>query len=118
MRSPLVEQRPPGAWRSRAIGTNDVPALGALMLAAYRGTVDDEGESEADALARADYDGEYGSFLRDCSFVVPDDDGRIVGASMVTLFESDPFLTFLVVHPDMNRRGIGTFLVAASGNAL
>jgi hypothetical protein len=37
---------------------------------------------------------------------------------MVTLFQSDPFLTFLVVHPDMKRRGIGTFLFTASGNAL
>ena len=29
-----------------------------------------------------------------------------------------PFLTFLIVDPEMQRRGIGTFLVAASGNAL
>jgi ribosomal protein S18 acetylase RimI-like enzyme len=43
---------------------------------------------------------------------------RIVGASMTTLFESDPFLTYLVVDPEMQRRGIGTFLVAASGTAL
>ena len=37
---------------------------------------------------------------------------------MTTQFESDPFLTYLVVDPEMKRRGIGTFLVAASGNAL
>jgi ribosomal protein S18 acetylase RimI-like enzyme len=119
MRSPLLEQWLPDAWRSRPIGTDDAPALGTLMLAAYRGTVDDEGESEADAIAevKRTLAGEYGPLLPDCSFVV-DDRGRIVGASMVTLFQSDPFLTFLVVHPDMKRRGIGTSLFTASGNAL
>jgi GNAT superfamily N-acetyltransferase len=61
--------------------------------------------------------GGYGPLLDDASFVV-EEGGRIVGASMTTLFESDPFLTYLVVDPEMQRRGIGTFLVAASGNAL
>ncbi len=37
---------------------------------------------------------------------------------MVTLFGSQPFLTYLVVHPSLKRRGIGSSLVAASGNAL
>lgn len=89
------------------------------MLAAYRGTVDDEGESEADAVAEVErtMGGEYGPLLDDCSFVVEDRE-RIVGASMATLFESDPFLTYLIVDPEMQRRGIGTFLVAATGNAL
>jgi ribosomal protein S18 acetylase RimI-like enzyme len=89
------------------------------MLAAFRGTVDDEGESEADALAEVEQTlrGEYGPLLDDASFVVEEGD-RIVGASMTTLFESDPLLTHLVVDPGMKRRGIGTFLVAASGNAL
>lgn len=89
------------------------------MLAAYRGTVDDEGESEADAVAEVEktLGGRYGPPLEDASFVV-EDDGRVVGASMTTLFESDPFLTYLVVDPEMQRRGIGTFLVVASGNAV
>ena len=89
------------------------------MLVAYRGTVDDEGESEPDAIAEVErtMGGEYGPLLDDCSFVVEDRE-RIVGASMTTLFDSDPFLTYLVVDPEMQRRGIGTFLVAASGNAL
>ena len=94
-------------------------ALGALMLAAYQGTVDDEGESEADAVAEVErtMGGGYGPLLNDCSFAAEEGD-RIVGASMTTLFESDPFLTYLVVDPEMKRRGIGTFLIVASGNAL
>ena len=119
MRLALVEWQPADAWRSRTIGSDDVRALGALMLAAYRGTVDDEGESEADAVAEVErtIEGGYGPPLDDASFVV-EDGGRIGGASMITLFESDPFLTYLVVDPEVQRRGIGTFLVGVSGNAL
>jgi ribosomal protein S18 acetylase RimI-like enzyme len=119
MRLSLAEQALSGSRRARAIGPDDVHGLGALMLAAYRGSVDDEGESEADAVAEVErtIGGGYGPLLGDASFMVEEGD-RIVGASMTTLFESDPFLTYLVVDPEMQRRGIGTFLVAASGNAL
>jgi ribosomal protein S18 acetylase RimI-like enzyme len=119
MRLSLAERALSGLWRSRFMRAQDVPALGKLMLAAYRGTVDDEGESEPDAIAEVErtMGGEYGPLLDDFSFVVEDRE-RIVGASMATLFESDPFLTYLIVDPEMQRRGIGTFLVAASGNAL
>ena len=90
------------------------------MLAAYRGTVDDEGESESDAVAEVERTmvGEYGQFLSDCSLVVEDDAGRLAGASLVTLLESDPCLTYVVVHPEMQRRGIGTSLIGSSGEAL
>ena len=90
-----------------------------MLLAAYRGTVDDEGETEDDAIGEVErtVEGEYGAFLPDASFVA-EDGGRIVGASLVTSFESRPFLAHLVVHPDAQRRGLGASLVAASGNAL
>jgi ribosomal protein S18 acetylase RimI-like enzyme len=119
MRLTLREQEPSGSWRLRPIDRSDVPALGALMLAAYRGTVDDEGESEADAIAEVERTlaGDYGPFLEDCTFAV-DEGSRIAGASIVTLWEGDPFLTYVVVHPDMQRRGLGTFLMTTSGNAL
>lgn len=47
MRQTLREQDTSSTWQARAIQQSDASALGALMLAAYRGTVDDEGESEA-----------------------------------------------------------------------
>jgi ribosomal protein S18 acetylase RimI-like enzyme len=119
LRQTLREQEPPGSWHARSIDPSDVPALGALMLAAYRGTVDDEGETEADAVAEVErtLSGEYGSFLSDCSFAV-NDDARIVGASSVTVWEGTPIATYLVVRPEMKRQGLGTFLMASSGNAL
>jgi ribosomal protein S18 acetylase RimI-like enzyme len=46
------------------------------------------------------------------------EEGRILGASLVTLVESRPFLAYLVAHPDVQRRGLGASLVAATGNAL
>ena len=119
MRLALAERAPVRRWRSRTVGSEDVPDVGALMLAAYRGTEDDEGETESDAVAEVErtIEGEYGPFLKDCSFVV-EDDGRIVGASMVNLFDGQPFLTYVVVHPEMQGRGIGTSLIAATGEAL
>jgi ribosomal protein S18 acetylase RimI-like enzyme len=115
----LAERTVSGLWRSRIMRADDVPGLGRLMLAAYRGTVDDEGESQPDAIAEVEHTigGVYGPLLDNCSFVVEDRE-RIVGASLATLFESDPFLTYLIVDPETKRRGIGTFLVAATGNAL
>jgi ribosomal protein S18 acetylase RimI-like enzyme len=119
MRQTLREQESSGSWRARPIERFDVPTLGALMLASYRGTVDDEGETEADAVAEVErtLSGEYGPFLSGCSFGVDDAD-RIVGASLVTLWEGQPISTYLVVHPDLQHRGLGTFLMATSGNAL
>jgi ribosomal protein S18 acetylase RimI-like enzyme len=120
MRLGLTVQSPSGSWRSRSIRAADVQAIGALMLAAYHGTVDDEGESESDAIAEVErtMDGEYGLFVPDCSFVVEHDETRLVGASMVTMLESEPVIAYVVVHPDMKRLGLGTFLMVSSGNAL
>jgi ribosomal protein S18 acetylase RimI-like enzyme len=120
MRLALTVQTPSGSWRPRSIRAADAEAIGALMLAAYRGTADDEGESESDAVAevKRTMDGDYGLFLPDCSFVVEDDEGRLVGASMVTIFESEPVITYVMVHPGIRRRGLGTFLMVSSRNAL
>jgi predicted N-acetyltransferase YhbS len=120
MRLALTVQTPSGSWRSRSIQAADAEAIGALMVAAYRCTVDEEGESESDAVAEVErtMDGEYGLFLPDCSFVVEHDEGRLVGASMVTMLESDPVIAYVIVQPEIRRRGLGTFLIAASGEAL
>jgi hypothetical protein len=67
-----------GALRSASAGRvdgvrdrpfrSDVTAFGSLLLSAYRGTVDDDGETE-DAVAEVERTlaGKYGSFLEGCS---------------------------------------------------
>jgi ribosomal protein S18 acetylase RimI-like enzyme len=49
--------------------------------------------------------------------VVEGGDG-LVGASLVAIWESRPLLLYLVVRPQAKRRGIGTSLLARTGNAL
>jgi ribosomal protein S18 acetylase RimI-like enzyme len=119
MRIALEELGPPGDVRHRAVERSDTSALGALMLAAYRGTVDDEGETLEDAVVEVEnvLGGSYGPFASDASFVVEHDDG-LVGASLVAIVDSRPLLLYLVVRPDAKRRGVGTSLLVSTGNAL
>jgi GNAT superfamily N-acetyltransferase len=119
MRIALEPRDPAGASRHRPVERSDAPALGELMLSAYRGTVDDEGETLEDAVAEVGQllDGSHGPFLFDASFVAADEDGPI-GSSLVAIWESVPLLCYLVVHPRAQRRGVGTQLIARTGNAL
>jgi GNAT superfamily N-acetyltransferase len=84
------------------------------LLAAYRGTVHDEGETQSDAVAEVErtIDGASGPFLLKESFVV-ENGRRSVGASVVTLDESLPLLAHVVVHPDLLRQGIASLLIEA-----
>ena len=117
----LEEREPSPEPRHRGIERSDAAALGELMLAAYRGTVDDEGETLEDAVSEVEgvLDGSYGPFSADASFVV-EGDHRLVGASLVAIWdwESRPLLLYLVVRPDAQHRGIGTSLLLQTGNAL
>jgi ribosomal protein S18 acetylase RimI-like enzyme len=82
-------------------------ALGSLMFAAYRGTVDDEGETEAAALAEIQktYAGAYGAFVPLCSRVV-ERAGRLVSATLITRWQERPFVAFSVTDPDSKRAGL------------
>jgi ribosomal protein S18 acetylase RimI-like enzyme len=119
MRIALEQGAVPPEPRRRRVERSDAAALGDLMLAAYRGTVDDEGETREDAVAEVErvLAGSYGPFVSDASFVVEGDDG-LLGASLVAIWESRPLLLYLVVRPDAKRRGIGTALLVETGNAL
>jgi ribosomal protein S18 acetylase RimI-like enzyme len=119
MRIALEARELASAPGHRPVERSDAPALGELMLAAYRGTVDDEGETIEDAVAEVEQvlDGSYGPFASDASFVVGGDDG-LVGASLVAVWESHPLLLYLVVRPESKRRGVGTSLLIETGNAL
>lgn len=85
----------------------DRPAVARLFLAAYRGTVDDEGETEDDALAAVDalLAGEFGAFDSEASEVV-ERDGVLAAATLLTTFDGGPFVAFSMTDPAFQRQGL------------
>jgi GNAT superfamily N-acetyltransferase len=117
MRLAMTKHELPADRRFRGVKAGERPALATLLLDAYRGTVDDEGESEEEGEISQVIHGACGPLLEECSFVA-EDEGRLVGATLVTLSGAQALLRHVVVDPSMKRRGIGSFLITASNNAL
>lgn len=91
----------------RAPREDDVEALGALMLRAYVGTIDYEGETLEQAIAevRKTFAGEHGPFdpAHSC---VAERDGRLASATLVTRWQSRPFVAFTMTDPAFARQGL------------
>lgn len=119
MRAPLAGTPAPAVAGLRAPIAVDVAELGALLFAAYRGTVDDEGESEAAARAEIEktYAGEYGAFVPGCSRVV-ERDGRLVSATLITRWQGRPFVAFSVTDPACKRTGLARACMVAAMQCL
>ncbi len=85
----------------------DLDALAQLVLDAYQGTIDDEGETLDDARATIAqlFAGDFGTMLWACSEVV-ERDGRLVAATMITLYAGAPFVAFTMTRPAWQRRGL------------
>ena len=81
-----------------------------VLLAAYRGTIDDEGETAADALAAMDH--YLGVIDRPHSLVAFDGDA-MVGFAFVVHVGGRPFVDPIVTVPDRKRTGLGRAVVAA-----
>jgi len=108
-------------FKIRNVGEEDGEALAALMLAAYRGTVDYEDEDLNDAREEIGRlaDGEYGKPLWDCSFVA-EMSSVIVGAVIVTLDKDEdvPLLAFAMTNPDRKRSKVATTLMKRTVNSM
>jgi ribosomal protein S18 acetylase RimI-like enzyme len=93
--------------QARAVARSDAPALAALMLSAYRGTVDDAGEGPDEAAAEVHklLDGGYGVFDADASEVVLRE-GRVVSATLVTEYQGGTMIAFSLTAPAWQRRGL------------
>jgi len=117
----LIRQSPRGAWLFRPIRIRDRDRLGALMLEAYRGTIDYEGESLQEAIEEVHnvLAGAYGPFFEDCSYVI-EDEGKMLSASMVVMSDrvDAPLLAFSMTRPEYRRKGMAEFLLKASINWL
>jgi len=95
--------------------------LAILLYAAYRKTIDDEGETFADARAEIDkvYGGEYGGFLPDCSFLVADGE-FLASACLVSWWDPHdaPLVVFTMTRPEAQGRGLARTLIQQTMNAL
>lgn len=110
---------PPATEGLRAPRREDAAALGALLRAAYAGTVDDEGETEAEAVDEVlkTFGGTYGPYDEACSRLV-ERDGVPVSACLVTRWQARPFVAFSVTHPRWQRRGLARAGLQAAMQAL
>lgn len=106
----------------RPLVESDAPALADLMLAAFRGTLDDEGEDldQARDEVRRTFAGGYGPLLWNASFVVEDEAATpaLLSASVITFWQDLPLLSFSVTHPRAGRRGLATALIRQSARTL
>lgn len=121
MEARLRPQAPTAPGGARRVRPDDKEALAILLFAAYRGTIDDEGETFADALAEIEktWRGAYGRFLPGCSFVV--EEGEFLSsACLVSFFEphAAPLVVFLMTRPEQKRRGLARLVLRRSMGAL
>ncbi|MFN2465702.1 MAG: GNAT family N-acetyltransferase [Candidatus Dormibacteria bacterium] len=125
MRRPVERMNLPPDPTIRPVRASEVGWLGPLLLDAYRGTVDDEGETPEQATAAVEEiaAGENGPLLEEASFVA-ERDGSIVGASLIIHFTPPglaapvPLVAQLFVAPPAQRNGVGRRLLMHSIDAL
>lgn len=103
----------------RAPNDADAMALGTLMFHAYQGTVDSEGETEAQATEEITrtFAGAYGPIDLLNSRVI-ERDGSIVSATLITRWKEQPFVAFSMTHPQWKGQGLARACMAAAMNAL
>ena len=84
----------------------DTMSLAVLMLDAYRGTIDDEGETLEDAVSviGALFAGEFGAFDDNASIVFSEG-GDPIAATFVTHHDGRPLVAFSITNPVAARRG-------------
>lgn len=102
--SPIIVDRPSTERATRRVLDEDRPVLATLMLDAYRGTIDDEGETFDDALVAIDH--YLANMLHEHSLVVTDDD-RIIAMAFVVEVDGVHYVDPIVVASDHKRTGLG-----------
>jgi ribosomal protein S18 acetylase RimI-like enzyme len=119
MRSMLAPRRFESIEGARAPIATDREALADLMLDAYRGTIDYEGESREDAITEVDRTlaGGYGEFLGAFSRVV-EREQQLASACLFTLHEGHPWLSVSMTRPRWKRHGFARGLLDECLNQL
>ena len=105
----------------RPVNHSDAPALSHLLYASFRGSIDDEGETPADAQHEIDrlFRGDYGQFDSTASFVI-EEEGVLQSACLISWFDvhAAPLVVFSMSRPEARRRGMARHLLTASIHAL
>ena len=113
---PATAELPPQS-AVRPVEDGDRAQLASVLLDAYRGTIDDEGENEQDALQAIDFS--LATIVRGPSVVVTDrDDDRIVAMSFVVVVGGRHFIDPVATAADRKGHGLGTVAVEASVDLL
>lgn len=106
----------------RALCPTDVEAVAVLMLDAYRGTIDDSGETLADAHdeVQAYLVGQRGGpalLQESCLGFV---NNQLVAACLVTQGETGqhPLIAYVMTHADWKNQGIGRAILTATVQTL
>jgi GNAT superfamily N-acetyltransferase len=119
MRARLGEMPIPAIDGLRLPSDADMHQLASLMYSAYRGTIDDEDETEAEALIEVQktFTGAYGVFVPSCSAVV-ERGGRLLSATLVTRWQDRPFVAFSMTEPNSKRTGLARACLIAAMSRL
>lgn len=105
----------PATLPIRPVSLEDRAAAARLLLAAYRGTIDDEGEDDDDALeAIDDY---FGRILWPHSFVMTDGDA-VVAMAFVVVVDDRHYIDPVATDAAYKGRGLGSRLVVESLRSL
>lgn len=105
--APVLHKAVADDAQARPPTPEDAEALAVLMHDAYRDTVDAEGESLDDsrAVVRQLFDGEFGPLLWSVSEVI-ERAGRVVAATLITVWQGGPFVAFTLTAPHHQGRGL------------
>lgn len=115
----LNDETADAGFTARPLNAHDAPRLGEVMVSAYRGTIDDRGETITDATIEIvqTFAGTHGTFNWAASFSV-EVNGELVGACLVTSWRERPLVAYVFTLPEQQRAGIATHLFRASMAAL
>lgn len=102
----------PVGFVTRNVVAGDRDALARLMIEAYVGTIDYEGETISEALD--EIDGWFaGSSLLEHSYVAVVDD-RLVSAVLAMWIDDAPFIAIVMTEPTSKKAGCGRAVTACS----
>ena len=110
----------PIAFAVRHPAEPDVEALAALMIDAYRGTIDADGSEtleDARTEVRGFFAAKSGEPMLEHSCLAFDGD-RLVSAILVSRFEGIPLLAYAMTAPSHKGRGLATGLTRRALNSL